>query len=290
MDTLERRLPLIKKFLSESAEIYRLIDLQKLLAHKRQEWKLPKSLSSKEFVKRLVDQQILGQTILTSDEYRGLTRYLSDGVSDLAVALSLKEGSYLTHASAIFLHGLNNQLPSTIYTNKEQSAKPSQDVSINQKLLDDNFSNKQRESKYIYRYRDSKIIILSGKNTGRLEVIGIKDQFDKLLPVTSIARTLVDIAVRPNYGGGVYQVLEAFKGARDHVSVSSILSVLKKLNYKYPYHQAIGFYMSQAGFPTAQTDKVRKLGLNFDFYLDYGIPKTNREYVKEWRLFVPKGF
>ena len=187
------------------------------------------------------------------------------------MALSLKEGSYLSHSSAVFLHGLNTQLPSTIYVNKEQSVKPLQNKSLTQDSLNNSFANNQRESNCIFRLRDSRIVLLSGKNTNALEVIEIAGPQGESLRTTSIARTLIDITVRPNYSGGAYQVVEAFKGARERVSGSSIITVLKNLNYVYPYHQDIGFYMSQAGFPSAETAKLRKLGLEFDFYLALNI-------------------
>ncbi|OGR95314.1 MAG: hypothetical protein A2902_05485 [Elusimicrobia bacterium RIFCSPLOWO2_01_FULL_64_13] len=66
-------------------------------------------------------------------------------------------------------------------------------------------------------------------------------------------------------------------------------SYLKKLNYIYPYHQVIGFYMQKAGgYDTSQIDLLRSPGMDYDFYIAYGMRET--EYIKEWRLHVPKGF
>ena len=77
--------------------------------------------------------------------------------------------------------------------------------------------------------------------------------------------------------------------ARNEKSLDDTLKTLKQLGYAYPYHQAIGFYMSRAGWPADQVAKIKKIGLNFDFYLDYGTPVSQRAYDKEWRLFYPKG-
>ena len=41
------------------------------------------------------------------------------------MALSLRPRSYLSHASALVLQGLTEQIPGTIYVNQEQSAKAS---------------------------------------------------------------------------------------------------------------------------------------------------------------------
>jgi hypothetical protein len=99
---------------------------------------------------------------------------------------------------------------------------------------------------------------------------------------------LIDITVRPAYAGGVYQVLEAYRRAQPDMSTSILLATLKKLDYIYPYHQAIGFYMQQAGYKPEQYERLRGLGLNHDFYLAHGL--REREFDSAWRLHFPKGF
>ena len=47
--------------------------------------------------------------------------------------------------------------------------------------------------------------------TNALGVIEIQGSEDETLKVTGIERTLIDIAVRPVYAGGVFEVLKAYK-------------------------------------------------------------------------------
>ena len=104
--------------------------------------------------------------------------------------------------------------------------------------------------------------------------------------MTSLERTLIDITARPEYGGGVLEILNAYKEARGKVSVSRLLATLKKFEYAYPYHQAIGFLMEKAGYEESLLKRLEKLEQHHDFYLDYQIKE--RAYSNRWRLYYPK--
>jgi hypothetical protein len=107
------------------------------------------------------------------------------------------------------------------------------------------------------------------------------------LAVTKLERTLIDIAVRPNYAGGVHEVLEAYRGAKANVSVNLLVATLRKMDYVYPYHQAIGFYMQRSGYEERRLARLRDLGMTFDFYLGNDIKEP--DYDPEWRIFIPSG-
>ena len=83
-------------------------------------------------------------------------------------------------------------------------------------------------------------------------------------------------------------MLETFRAAKERISVNTLIATLKKLDYVYPYHQAIGFYMERAGYEESRTERLLKLGTSIDFYLAHGI--KDREYNSKWRLYYPKGF
>ncbi len=134
----------------------------------------------------------------------------------------------------------------------------------------------------------SSVILISGKNTNRLGVEEIAGPASERLQVTNLERTLIDIVVRPAYALGISQVLEAYRAAKDRMSVDLLFDILKKLDYLYPYHQPIGFLMQKAGYPENSYAKLRGLGLSHDFYLAHGLQKP--EYSKDWRLFYPRGF
>jgi hypothetical protein len=202
-------------------------------------------------------------------------------------ALSLKKNAYLSHATAASIHSLTEQIPKTIYVNHEQSPKPKPSSGLTQEAIDRAFASKQRRSNYIFRNDSLQFVIVNGKNTGNLGVIS-QPTGNGALRVTGLERTLIDITVRPDYAGGVYQILQCYRAAKGRVSVNALLAQLKKIDYVYPFHQSIGFYMQMAGYEHDRWERLRKLPMKFDFYLAHNM--RDKAYNPEWRLFFPKGF
>lgn len=276
-------------FESQPFRIFRLGQLKTAFRTHREDWRLPKSMSAAAFVEFLLEQGQLRKLELKSEHYyRNATRYSWGEPRPYELALSLGRNAYLSHASAMAVHGLTDQIPKVVYINDEQSPKNLPPANLTQVAIDRAFTGSQRASRAVFSAGDLRIVVISGKNTGRLEVSQQKAPDGSVTDVTKLERTLIDIAVRPSYAGGPYQVLDAYKTARGRASVNVLVATLKKLDYAYPYHQNIGFYMQRAGYPESALDQLRRLGLHFDFYLTYDM--REKELNPEWRLFVPHGF
>ncbi|HDY67137.1 hypothetical protein LCGC14_1939960 [marine sediment metagenome] len=261
-------------------------DLDRILTAKRYSWKLRETINTENFITLLKENQ-LKEIKLPSPHYeKTYTRFSwGDEVSIYQLGLSLKSHSYLSHYTAMYLNGLTDQVSKTIYVNSEQSPKPYRNVSLGQERIDNAFNGKSRTSKYIFNYGEWNICILSGKNTNNLGVEKVKRSKNETLSVTNIERTLIDIAVRPVYSGGINKVQMVYQRAKDKISVKKLVAMLKKINYVYPYHQVIGFYMQRASFDESALDLLKKMDLKYDFYLDYKMKK--KKYTKEWRLYYP---
>jgi hypothetical protein len=280
--------PYVTQFFEASDKnVYTKGSLRDLLRQYREEWKIPLSTATTQFISFLLAKTKFEHVTLQSPKYRSIDRYVWGAASPYALALSIENGAYLSHATAVFLHALTDQIPNFIYVNHEQSAKPRPTQALTQESLNRAFANKQRRSKFIFRHNEWQFVVLSGKQTGRLGVIAMPSPIGETLQITSLERTLIDATVRPDYAGGVYQVLEAYKSAKDKMSVNVLMATLKKLDYVYPYHQAVGFYMEKAGYEQTRWERLKKLRVDFDFYLAHDI--REKAYNQDWRLFVPKG-
>lgn len=238
------------------------------------------------FIDMLLRRTKMREVKLASSDYPSIIRYVwGKNVAPVSVALSIKRGAFLSHSSAMWIHGLGGD-KNHIHINVEQSKKPPSRSVLTQESIDQAFRNKQRRSRLAYKYDDATITVLSGKNSGNLEVQPATAPSGEQVRVTSLERTLIDITVRAAYAGGVAHVLDGFRRCRGRVSVEKLLRVLKELDYVYPYHQAIGFYVKQAEYGKAEQDLVRKLGTPFLFYLTHESKQLALD--EDFKVFFPK--
>jgi len=128
--------------------------------------------------------------------------------------------------------------------------------------------------------------VLSGKNSKQLEIKETKAPTGKIVKATSVERTLIDITVRPQYAGGVPNVIAAFRSARERISVPLLFAILKKLNFTYPYHQSVGFYLKRSGYPESDISLARKSNIELNFYLGYAMQEP--QFDPDFKIFYPR--
>jgi predicted transcriptional regulator of viral defense system len=274
-------------FASHAEDVFDEADLENLLTEKFHEWNLPPSMMPYTFTQMLLTGCNLEKIHLRSRHYSSLVLYSWKGAATpFTVALSLQGNqSFFSHASAMWIHGLseNNK---QIFLNKEQSPKQTRASSLSQESIDRAFQNQQRRSKMAYLYKGYTITLLNGKHTGRADIETTKAPTGQEVEVTSKERTLIDIAVRPAYSGGVAQILEAYKRARSQVSVQKMLKLLETFDYAYPYHQSIGFYLKRARYNHEDQQLLKTKEVKFNFYLSHAL--RNPAFDPEWKIYFPQ--
>jgi predicted transcriptional regulator of viral defense system len=286
------RRDILAYFNAQPTSVYWPNDIAAILRTQRADWRLADYTQKKHFLEFLLAKTSLRKVELAPlnhPQLETIERYVWKDATPFELAVSIKRKAYLCHATATFLHGLTDIVTKTIFVNYEQSEKPQGASSLSQESIDRAFASKshQRQSTLIYKIDDEfQAQVINGKASGRLEVSELSSLYGKQLDVTSIERTLIDITVRPAYSGGVYQVLETYKAAKDRASAATIIPTLKKLNFVYPYHQVIGFYMQRAGFDPKQYERLKKIETPFNFYLAHGMAET--AFDAEWKLFYPR--
>lgn len=216
----------------------------------------------------------------------------------LEALLGLVKDSYYSHYTAVRIHGLTEQLPKTVYLSheKRRGETPHKEAPTlyPQEKIDEAFQRPPRMSSNQVELEEEGIRVMLLETTYQ-EGLGISAgevNFGGDRPLrlryTSLERTMIDIAVRPFYAGGVFEVAKAFENAKGQLSVNAMRAMLKKLRFGYPYHQAIGFYLERAGYRSSHVDLFMRDPMERDFYLTHAMGRT--AYNSRWRLHVPEGF
>lgn len=161
-----------------------------MIGKHREEWHILDSVPPKKIIDHLLTAFSLRKIVLDGpDHSQELNRYLWREANPLEVAASIRApNSYLCHSSALYMHGLVDDLPSELCINYEQSEKPKPPGGLTQESIDRAFRGKQRESAFIFHYKKLRIIVLSGKQTRSLEVRKMAIDTGANIRVTDIER------------------------------------------------------------------------------------------------------
>lgn len=274
-------------FQSGGQRVFTRRDLRDIFVRGREFWRLAKSITAGQFVRFLLTETQLHEVRLGLRS-GGALRYVWGDVSPYVLVQSLRSDGYFTHFTAVELHGLSDQVPKVLYFNEEQAPKRTGKGVLEQRRIDAAFRRPARRTTNMTEYNGYRIVILNGMYTGRLGVTMERLEGEGSFSVTGLERTLIDIAVRPFYSGGVAEVLRVYKAAGGRVAVNKLAAMLRNLGYVYPYHQAIGFYLDKSGvFSDSEIRLLQEFPMEIDFYLDYQMGE-NVAYSDKWRLFFPR--
>jgi predicted transcriptional regulator of viral defense system len=266
---------------SQDKFVFKEEELAGFLETHKEEWKLPKTTTTYDFYTFLYKSKILTEIELEFPQ-KTTTRFVirNKEINIFELGCSLAKNAYISHYTAAFYHDLTNNIVKSIYVNQEQKPKNNEPGELDQESIDYAFSRPMRTSNNYTIFQGRKFYILTGRYSNNVGIFS-----EKGVRYSNIERTLIDIAVRPGYSGGTYEVLEIYKNAKGVASVNKMYSYLKKLNYVYPYHQTIGFYLEKAGYNEAALKLMEKFPITHNFYLTYEMKKTS--FSERWKIFYP---
>jgi hypothetical protein len=261
-------------------------DIAKIFSDNRSTWKA-KTASNRALLDFVLEVGLLQRTEFVSPKYKPIVRYLKGHLSSYNMAINLRKESYLSHHSALVCHGILPPLKD-IYANQEQSTKDVLLPEPTQASITAAFKRPQRKSNYVFEHDGKAYVLLNGKQTNNAGVEKIKTHLGEILPMTTLERTLIDIVVRPFYGGGIANVIAAYRAAASRVDVHKIVQLIRDLDYVYPYQQSIGFLLECSGRGRSELFELEATRSDLDFFLDYGTETA--EYDAHWRLYYPSKF
>jgi hypothetical protein len=262
--------------------------LEALFRAQRREWRLAKAMQAQEFITKLLEAELLRvfEPERTSSHKR---LYVRDAATAYELALHLAPGNYFSHESALYLHGLLPTEPARVWVTQEQLPKQRQlpPAPLTQTGVNAAFAHLQRQAQPVGQYRGYSLQWLASQAAGRPGVLTIAVSPTERWPVTGLERTLLDCTVRPAYAGGPATVLAAYRQAAPHLNVAKLADLLQHMAYRYPYNQAVGFYLERAGgYPADVVQPFAQQPRLLDFYLSHATGEATA-YCARWRIHYP---
>ncbi|MCM1003548.1 MAG: hypothetical protein NC408_04330 [Candidatus Gastranaerophilales bacterium] len=246
------------------------------------------STSFTAFLKFLKTNNVYTKKVELKFPSKTYTRYFVEEPNLYQTIQSISPNAYFSHYSAVEYHNLTNNLPKTIFINIEKS-KPLKETPkkhLLQNEINKAFYMPARISQNLTTSGIYAINLLQSKYSGGLGILETTYNNAKI-HVTDLERTLIDITVSPYYCGGCYEVLNVYKKAKGRVNAKKLHEMLVKLDYIYPFHQSIGFYMEKAGYKEADL-QLFDYDKNLRFFIQRELKENERKYSERWNLFYPE--
>lgn len=264
-------------------------DLQTIFHSNKDQWKLSTRTTYTKFIKYLVEnKQLLKIKKLVHLETQSEKLiYTFKNANTYDVITAIKKNGYLSYLTALVVHELTLQIPKTTYISEEIHDTYLHHNTLDQESIDKAFAKEQRTTTNIYKDDLTNERYVFTERKMNITNIGIITDNSLNYQTSNIERTLIDCVVRPQYSGGIFSVLEAFRNALDILDIVKLDSYLDDLNYTYPYHQLVGFYLEKSGYNTSLLTPFLNKVSRFNFYMTYNL--SNKKFDPKWKIYYPEG-
>lgn len=214
-------------------------------------------------------------------------------IADLfAEAHSRVPSGHFCHYTAAAYHGLTNQVPNRVYIRKlDVGANRSRPDRLNDLQIRTQFLKPHRRSGETVELAASTIVFVAGKLNDDVGVVSIPathSEFPEGSRITDLERCLIDAVVAPHYNGGVTTLPGLFEEAADQVNLKTLTEHYRELDFLYPYHQTIGFFLDHSGQKNAATRWRETFPPINRFFADKNA-KSSWDYDSKWQVQYPRG-
>lgn len=254
----------------------------------RESWSLAKRTEYNQFRTFLYDNRVLHREEIKFPSKSEVVIYKGNPTTFEKIS-SVTNSSYLSHITALFIHELTEQIPRHLYVTTPQKAS-SKNIKLTQDQILESSSKAFKRSLNSIVYEEMLATALFG-----IKIDGVRQKMNHTffgsVYVSSLEKTLIDIAVRPEYSGGIDEVLNAYREAAGKFQPNDLARLLRKHKFLYPYHQTVGYYMEKSqAYKKMDLRIMSQPGITHKFMLVKGLSKEDCVYNERWKLYVPRGF
>ncbi|MEK6776602.1 MAG: hypothetical protein AABY87_06970 [bacterium] len=247
------------------------------------------------FISVLLKDGIIKRYRLTARNNRSRILYCSrplDEIDPYENAMAMFPDGYFCNYSSIYYHSLTNQVPKTLYIcNETISERRSKVRDISDNDLRRAFIKPRRHTSCVFDITGYSIVVVDReRNSGHgvIKTLATSQLLPRKSRVTCMERALIDAVVAPHYNGGIASVYAHYKAAQRRANAAKLIELYKKLDFVYPYSQAIGFLLEKARMAKHAALVYREFPPKHIYYIDHNA-KTSWRYDKKWKLHYPEG-
>ena len=249
-----------------------------------------------DFIRALKDEGVVKMHAFKAQNGKIMTCVSASDGADLdihEVALALFPNGYFCNMTAVYHHGLTNQIPSRVHicheTITEKPDRPHPVLSAS--AVRNAFIKPHRPTTFILPVHRRELVVVDryrGSDHGVETILKGETVLPSGSRIAGLERTLIDAVVAPHYNGGIVSIPEYFSSARNKLKIDKLVQIYAKLRFVYPYAQAIGFVLERSGMQEAAERFFREFPPSVQFFADHNA-KSTWTYNERWMLYHPPG-
>ncbi|MCB9538087.1 MAG: hypothetical protein H6704_17675 [Myxococcales bacterium] len=273
-------------FDGEPRSIYRARDLETILRARYDAWGLSRFDDVGKLIATMERRGWL-QPVSLQFPRRRLNFLVWRQANAFELPAAVSPHAFLSHYTALVLHDLTDDQPKTIYLAEPRPSRRATKEDLGQEVIDAAMEASPVLSKNRAEFGGYEIVWLETEVPERVQVSQAVEVGGRSLRVSTIEKTLLDAVVRPEYCGGVHQLPAAFRRATEALSINRLVKLLRGLQPRFPYHQALGFLLERAGYDAKLLKALRALDDGeHSFFVGRG-SKATMAFDASWRVHYP---